>query len=93
LDYRPELWTGKHVPIPGNGTTPVQISGHGTEIKDISCEVLTTINQELKTFTKEECLLDSLKNEVKDQYIITSVVFKLTKQNHNINTNGISRTN
>jgi UDP-N-acetylmuramate dehydrogenase len=80
--------------IPGNvGTTPVQnIGAYGTEIKDtfISCEALTTINQELKTFTKEECHFgyreSIFKNEVKDQYIITSVVFKLTKQNHNINT-------
>ncbi|PKH67749.1 UDP-N-acetylenolpyruvoylglucosamine reductase [Flavobacterium sp. ALD4] len=80
--------------IPGNvGTTPVQnIGAYGTEIKDtfISCEALTTINQELKTFTKQECHFgyreSIFKNEVKDQYIITSVVFKLTKRNHNINT-------
>jgi UDP-N-acetylmuramate dehydrogenase len=80
--------------IPGNvGTTPVQnIGAYGTEIKDtfISCEALTTINQELKTFTKEECHFgyreSIFKNEVKDLYIITSVVFKLTKRNHNINT-------
>ena len=80
--------------IPGNvGTTPVQnIGAYGTEIKDtfVSCEALTIINQEPKTFAKEECHFgyreSIFKNEVKDQYIITSVVFKLTKRNHNINT-------
>jgi UDP-N-acetylmuramate dehydrogenase len=80
--------------IPGNvGTTPVQnIGAYGTEIKDtfVSCEALTVKNQELKTFTKEECHFgyreSTFKNAVKDQYIITSVVFKLTKRNHIINT-------
>ena len=45
--------------IPGNvGTTPVQnIGAYGTEIKDtfVSCEAMTIENQEIKTFTKEEC--------------------------------------
>jgi UDP-N-acetylmuramate dehydrogenase len=79
--------------IPGNvGTTPVQnIGAYGTEIKDtfVSCEAMKIENQELKTFTKEECHFgyreSVFKNEVKDQYIITSVVFKLTKHNHKIN--------
>ena len=80
--------------IPGNvGTTPVQnIGAYGTEIKDtfVSCEAMNIENQEMKTFTKEECHFgyreSVFKNEVKDQYIIVSVVFKLTKQNHKINT-------
>ncbi|MBC5837281.1 UDP-N-acetylmuramate dehydrogenase [Flavobacterium muglaense] len=80
--------------IPGNvGTTPVQnIGAYGTEIKDtfVSCQAMTIENQELKRFTKEECKFgyreSVFKNEVKDQYIITSVVFKLTKRNHKINT-------
>ena len=79
--------------IPGNvGTTPVQnIGAYGAEIKDtfVSCEAMTIANQEMKTFTKEECHFgyreSIFKNEVKDQYIITSVVFKLTKRNHTIN--------
>ena len=79
--------------IPGNvGTTPVQnIGAYGTEIKDTfdSCEALKIENQEIKTFTKDECHFgyreSIFKNEVKDQYIITSVVFKLTKHNHKIN--------
>lgn len=80
--------------IPGNvGTTPVQnIGAYGTEIKDTfdSCHAMTIENQEMKTFTKAECHFgyreSIFKNEVKDQYIITSVVFKLTKHNHKINT-------
>jgi UDP-N-acetylmuramate dehydrogenase len=80
--------------IPGNvGTTPVQnIGAYGTEIKDTfeSCEAMKIENQEMKTFTKDECHFgyreSIFKNEVKDQYIITSVVFKLTKRNHKINT-------
>lgn len=80
--------------IPGNvGTTPVQnIGAYGTEIKDtfVSCEAMNIETQEMKTFIKEECNFgyreSIFKNEVKDQYIITAVVFKLTKQNHKINT-------
>ena len=80
--------------IPGNvGTTPVQnIGAYGTEIKDtfVSCEAMAIENQEIRTFTKEECHFgyreSIFKNDVKDQYIITAVVFKLTKRNHKINT-------
>ena len=80
--------------IPGNvGTTPVQnIGAYGTEIKDTfdSCEAMKIENQEMRTFTKAECHFgyreSVFKNEAKDQYIITSVIFKLTKRNHKINT-------
>ena len=80
--------------IPGNvGTTPVQnIGAYGTEIKDtfVRCNAMKMENQEMKTFTKSECHFgyreSIFKNEAKDQYIITSVVFKLTKRNHKINT-------
>ncbi|EIA10458.1 UDP-N-acetylmuramate dehydrogenase [Flavobacterium frigoris] len=80
--------------IPGNvGTTPVQnIGAYGTEIKDtfISCEALSIANQETKKFIKDECHFgyreSIFKNEAKDQYVITSVIFKLTKHNHKINT-------
>lgn len=79
--------------IPGNvGTTPVQnIGAYGTEIKDtfVSCQAINIENQEIKNFSKEDCKFgyreSVFKNEVKDQYIITSVVFKLTKRNHKIN--------
>jgi UDP-N-acetylmuramate dehydrogenase len=80
--------------IPGNvGTTPVQnIGAYGTEIKDTfySCEAMAIENQEIKTFTNSACHFgyreSVFKNEAKDQYIITSVIFKLTKRNHKINT-------
>lgn len=79
--------------IPGNvGTTPVQnIGAYGTEIKDtfISCGAINIESQEIKTFTNSECNFgyreSIFKNEVKDQYIITSVIYKLTKRNHKIN--------
>lgn len=79
--------------IPGNvGTTPVQnIGAYGTEIKDtfVSCHALNIATQEEKIFINEECHFgyreSIFKNEVKDQFIITSVQFKLTKRNHKIN--------
>jgi len=79
--------------IPGNvGTTPVQnIGAYGTEMKDtfVSCEAIKIENNEVKTFDKEECNFgyreSIFKNEAKNLYIITSVVFKLTKRNHKIN--------
>jgi UDP-N-acetylmuramate dehydrogenase len=80
--------------IPGNvGTTPVQnIGAYGTEIKDtfVSCEAMNIATQEMKTFAKEACHFgyreSIFKQEVRNQYIITSVIFKLTKRNHKINT-------
>ncbi|GEL09467.1 UDP-N-acetylmuramate dehydrogenase [Flavobacterium glycines] len=80
--------------IPGNvGTTPVQnIGAYGAEIKDsfVSCEAIHIATQEMKTFSNAECNFgyreSIFKHEVKGQYIITSVVFKLTKRNHKINT-------
>jgi UDP-N-acetylmuramate dehydrogenase len=80
--------------IPGNvGTTPVQnIGAYGTEIKDtfVSCDAMNIKTQEMRTFTNAECNFgyreSIFKHEAKDQYIITSVIFKLTKRNHKINT-------
>ena len=79
--------------IPGNvGTTPVQnIGAYGAEIKDtfVSCDAMNIATQEMKTFTKDECKFgyreSVFKQEAKDKYIITSVVFKLKKHNHIIN--------
>lgn len=80
--------------IPGNvGTTPIQnIGAYGTEIKDsmVSCEAMNIENQEVNLFLNSECNFayrDSIfKNDVKDKYIIISVIFRLTKKNHKINT-------
>ena len=80
--------------IPGNvGTTPVQnIGAYGTEIKDTfeSCEAMEIATQKRRTFSRTACNFgyreSIFKQEAKDQYIITSVIFKLTKKNHAINT-------
>jgi UDP-N-acetylmuramate dehydrogenase len=78
--------------IPGNvGTTPIQnIGAYGREIKDtfVSCDALEIATLQMRTFTLDECgfgYRESIfKTAVKDQFIITSVVFKLTKHSHNI---------
>lgn len=80
--------------IPGNvGTTPVQnIGAYGAEIKDTmtSCEAIKIDTFETKTFSNSDCHFgyreSIFKQEVKDQYIITAVVFQLRKRNHTINT-------
>ena len=80
--------------IPGNvGTTPVQnIGAYGTEIKDImvSCDAAEITSRRIKTFTNADCQFgyreSIFKQQAKDRFIITSVVFKLTKRNHKINT-------
>ncbi|MBU7569490.1 MAG: UDP-N-acetylmuramate dehydrogenase [Flavobacterium sp.] len=79
--------------IPGNvGTTPIQnIGAYGTEIKNtfVYCDAVNIETLEIRRFNKEECKFgyreSIFKNEVKDQYIIVSVVFKLTRKNHKIN--------
>jgi UDP-N-acetylmuramate dehydrogenase len=80
--------------IPGNvGTTPIQnIGAYGVEIKDtlFSCEALNRKTLQIETFTNEQCKFDYresvFKNELKEQYIITAVLFKLTKKNHKVST-------
>ncbi|XCF05793.1 UDP-N-acetylmuramate dehydrogenase [Tamlana crocina] len=79
--------------IPGNvGTAPIQnIGAYGVELKDVfeSCEALSLDGTTLKTFTKTDCNFgyrnSVFKQEVKGKFIITSVTFKLSKHNHNIN--------
>ena len=81
--------------IPGNvGTAPIQnIGAYGVELKDsfISCEAINIQTKALKTFTKDECNFgyrnSIFKQELKGQYIITSVVFELSSMNHTIKTN------
>jgi UDP-N-acetylmuramate dehydrogenase len=73
--------------IPGNvGAAPIQnIGAYGVELKDVfeelsALEVKTGLSI---TFTREACQFDYrdsvFKNDFKDQFIITSVTFKLTK--------------
>jgi UDP-N-acetylmuramate dehydrogenase len=74
--------------IPGNvGASPVQnIGAYGVEVKDAIFEVQTleieTGNE--KVFSNAECRFgyrDSIfKNKLKNKYIVTSVIFKLSKK-------------
>ncbi len=78
--------------IPGNvGTSPIQnIGAYGVELKDRfhSCEAIHIQTLEKKTFHLEDCEFgyrDSVfKGPLKDQYIITKVVFRLTKNHHSL---------
>ena len=80
--------------IPGNvGATPIQnIGAYGVEIKDtfVSCDAMNIQTQEITTFDKNACQFgyreSVFKGELKNQYVILSVVFKLTKNNHKLNT-------
>lgn len=80
--------------IPGNvGTSPIQnIGAYGREIKDtfVSCKALHLETLEIHEFTNEACKFgyreSIFKQSVKGEYIIVSVVFKLTRRNHVINT-------
>ena len=78
--------------IPGNvGTAPIQnIGAYGVELEDVfnSCNTISLNNHSEKQFSKEECKFgyrnSIFKNEEKGAFIITSVIFNLTKTNHNI---------
>lgn len=80
--------------IPGNvGTCPIQnIGAYGVEVKDTitKVEALQIETGKLVSFSNEDCNFgyrnSIFKNEVKNKYIITSVSFKLTKINHQLNT-------
>lgn len=74
--------------IPGSvGASPVQnIGAYGVELKDVfdSCRAFEISTQQIKTFVKEACGFgyreSVFKSELKNQFIITSVKFKLSLQ-------------
>lgn len=80
--------------IPGNvGTCPIQnIGAYGVEVKDVitKVEAVEIASTKLHTFANKDCKFgyrnSIFKNEAKNKYAITSVSFKLTKQNHTLNT-------
>jgi len=81
--------------IPGNvGTAPIQnIGAYGVELKDVfeSCEALSLETKSLQSFSKSDCNFgyrnSIFKLEAKGKFIITSVNFKLSKQNYNLSIN------
>ena len=80
--------------IPGNiGTAPIQnIGAYGKELKDnfVECNAIEIETGVSKTFSKVTCEFgyrnSVFKNKLKGKYIITSVTFKLTKRDHDLNT-------
>lgn len=80
--------------IPGNvGTCPIQnIGAYGVEVKNVitKVEAVEIASTKLHTFANKDCKFgyrnSIFKNEAKNKYAITSVSFKLTKQNHTLNT-------
>jgi UDP-N-acetylmuramate dehydrogenase len=80
--------------IPGTmGAAPIQnIGAYGVELSEIfdSLEAYDLIWGDKKIFTKEECQFgyrDSIfKNELKNQYFITTVTLKLTVEEHILKT-------
>ncbi len=79
--------------IPGNvGSCPIQnIGAYGVEVKDLitKVECVEIATQKLVSFANSECKFgyrnSIFKNEVKGNYCITSVSFKLSKKNHKLN--------
>lgn len=80
--------------IPGKvGSAPIQnIGAYGVEIKDTmhSLSALNLSTLETETFLNTDCKFgyreSVFKQELKGQYIITAVTFKLKKQPHTIHT-------
>lgn len=80
--------------IPGSvGAAPMQnIGAYGVELQSVfvSLDAINRQSGEIKTFTKEECdfgyRYSIFKGPEKDKWMITSVVFQLTKQNHQLKT-------
>ncbi len=80
--------------IPGNvGTCPIQnIGAYGVEVKDTitKVETIEITSGKLVTFSNSDCNFgyrnSIFKNEAKGKYILTAVSFKLSKNNHVLNT-------
>ncbi|HSP11823.1 MAG TPA: UDP-N-acetylmuramate dehydrogenase [Salegentibacter sp.] len=80
--------------IPGNvGTAPIQnIGAYGVELKDVfeSCTAMHVQTLEEKDFKPEDCNFgyrnSVFKEDLKGEYIITSVRFRLSKKNHQLRT-------
>jgi len=74
--------------IPGSvGAAPIQnIGAYGVELKDVmvSLDAIDLASLKEKTFSNTECVFgyrnSIFKNELKDKYLITNVVLKLSKQ-------------
>lgn len=79
--------------IPGNvGTSPMQnIGAYGVEIKDVfhELEALEICSNTTRKFDNRSCNFgyreSVFKNIEKNKFIITSVTFKLTRNNHKLN--------
>ena len=80
--------------IPGTvGAAPMQnIGAYGVEIKDVfeSLQAFDKVTGELRTFDNKQCEFEYresiFKHKAKNQFIITSVTFKLTRHKHLLNT-------
>lgn len=80
--------------IPGKvGASPMQnIGAYGAEIKDVfeSLEAVEISSGKIKVFNKEDCKFgyreSVFKNDLKNQYIITSITVQLSKRNHVLKT-------
>jgi len=80
--------------IPGNvGTAPIQnIGAYGVELKDVflKCDAIEIATSKEVSFTHKQCDFgyrnSIFKTANKGQYVITRVTFKLTKNNHKIQT-------
>ena len=86
--------------IPGTvGASPVQnIGAYGVEAKDVivSAETIELATTQKRIFTNEECNFayrDSIfKNELKGQYAVTYVIFRLSKKpNYNLSYGNIEK--
>ncbi len=80
--------------IPGNvGTAPIQnIGAYGVELKDrmVSCKAVAVADGTEHTFSLEACEFgyrnSIFKHRLKGQFVITEVVFQLTKHEHDLHT-------